>query len=204
MLNISYWSSKGMVKVPDLSGLSITNAIAAIQNAHLVPVDGGSTDTQNQALDNTIVSQLPNADDLVDYETNVSYISYNYVPAPPFFPFFPYFPSFPSCTYHEEYTYGGFVYGECVNGSRTVTATTRYVTITNTNCSTSTRTDTGSYPQASEACTANTYYWCCSDGVPGSGQYSNSAAAAQAATNACILQGSSLSGGVYTTPQNCL
>lgn len=82
MLNFGLWASKGMVQVPDLSGLSTSAAVASIQNAHLVASDGGSTSTSNSALNGQIASQLPNAGDLVDYETSVSYIYYNYVPAP--------------------------------------------------------------------------------------------------------------------------
>lgn len=83
MLNSGLWaSSKGMVKVPDLSGLTKTQAAAAIEAAHLVAVDGGSSDTSNSALDNKIASQLPNPNDLVSYESSVSYISYHYVSTP--------------------------------------------------------------------------------------------------------------------------
>lgn len=89
-----YASSKGMVSVPNLSGLTRTNAITAIQNAGLVYVDGGSTNTGNQSLDDTVASQLPNAGELVDYGTNVSFIYYDFVPVTPFFPpdFGPFFP----------------------------------------------------------------------------------------------------------------
>lgn len=83
MLNFGLWASKGMVQVPDLSGLSTSAAIIAIQNAHLVAIDGGSTSTSNSGLNGQVASQLPNSGDLVDHETGVSYIYYSYVAPPP-------------------------------------------------------------------------------------------------------------------------
>ena len=83
MLNFGFWaSSKGMVKVPDLSGLTKSAAITAIQNANLNYVDGGSTTTNNSSLDNIVASQLPNANELVQYESNVTFIYYTYVAVP--------------------------------------------------------------------------------------------------------------------------
>jgi hypothetical protein len=83
MLNFGLWASKGMVKVPNLSGLTPTTATTSIEAANLIASNGGSTDTSNSGLNNTIASQLPNADDLVDYGTTVSFIYYNYVAPPP-------------------------------------------------------------------------------------------------------------------------
>ena len=71
-----------MVAVPNLSGLSKTSAAAAITNAGLIPIDGGSTTTNNSALNNIVASQLPNAGELVPYESEVTYIWYNYVEVP--------------------------------------------------------------------------------------------------------------------------
>jgi hypothetical protein len=75
-------SGKGMVLVPNLSGLTKENAAITIANAGLIPIDGGSTSTENSALNNTIASQLPNAGELVPYESQVTYIWFNFVPAP--------------------------------------------------------------------------------------------------------------------------
>lgn len=71
-----------MVSVPDLSNLSVTDATTAIQNAHLNPVNGGYTNTSNSSLNNKVASQLPNANDFVEYGTDVSFIYYNYVSSP--------------------------------------------------------------------------------------------------------------------------
>lgn len=68
-----------MVLVPDLSGLTNNQAEAAIIAAGLTYSGSSSTTTNNQSLANQIVSQLPNANDLVPYESGVSFIYYNYV-----------------------------------------------------------------------------------------------------------------------------
>lgn len=135
---------------------------------------------------------------------------------PPFFPFFPFFPDFPTCTAGcgpYSYTYGNWsAYSTCVGGtqsrSRTVTATR---TCTATNCSQTT--ETTSYTETeTQACTVDpppvggtTYYGCCSNGLLVSGQYSSSGVAVTNLQAACAADepGNNLSGGVYTTPQNC-
>jgi len=49
-----------------------------------------------------------------------------------------------------------------------------------------------------------TYYGCCADGSGAIGQYANSSAAVTGLNNFCQLEAmSTLSGGVYTTPQSC-
>ena len=91
-----YASAKGMVLVPNLSGLTRTNAITAIQNAGLTPVAGSVVNTGDSGLDDIIASQTPASGTLVNYETNVQYDYYDFVPVGPFFPPFfpPYFPTF--------------------------------------------------------------------------------------------------------------
>jgi hypothetical protein len=77
MLNFGFWSSlKGMVKVPNLSGLTRTTASQSIVNSGLIPVETGSTTTADDTLNQKIASQTPALDTLVDYETNVSYTYY--------------------------------------------------------------------------------------------------------------------------------
>ena len=77
MLNFGFWSSlKGMVKVPNLSGLTRTTATQSIVDNGLVAVETGSTTTADDTLNQKIASQTPPLDTLVDYETNVSYTYY--------------------------------------------------------------------------------------------------------------------------------
>ena len=77
MLNFGFWSSlKGMVKVPNLSGLTRTTATQSIVDNGLVAVETGSTTTADNTLNQKIASQTPPLDTLVDYETNVSYTYY--------------------------------------------------------------------------------------------------------------------------------
>jgi hypothetical protein len=125
-----YASSKGMVLVPNLSGLTRTAAIAAIQNANLTPVDGGIVETTNSGLDDFIASQNPASGTLVDYQTNVQYTYYDFTSPPPFFPFFPpsfpffpffppSFPSFPTFTTTYWYTGCCSTTGQQVTGTST-------------------------------------------------------------------------------------
>ena len=98
MLNFGFWSSlKGMVKVPNLSGLTRTTASASIIDNGLIPVETGSTDTADDTLNQKVASQSPAFDTLVDYETNVSYTYYNFsftpysfTPQTPVYSFTPY------------------------------------------------------------------------------------------------------------------
>jgi hypothetical protein len=77
---IGNWaSSKGMTKVPNLSGLNRTQAIAAITAAGLKHSGDSATTTNNLSLANMVASQIPNANELVSYETNVEFIYYNHV-----------------------------------------------------------------------------------------------------------------------------
>lgn len=87
MLNpIGTWSSsKGMVKVPNLSGLTREQAMDAIDAAGLTIGSDSSTTTGDNNLNNKIASQSPNANELVEYESLVSFIYYSYtapVPSP--------------------------------------------------------------------------------------------------------------------------
>jgi PASTA domain len=87
-----YASAKGMVLVPDLSGLSSAAAISLLESSGLNYSLGSDIDTNNSALDNLVAEQSPVSNTLVDYETVVQFRLYNLVVIPPFFPFFPSFP----------------------------------------------------------------------------------------------------------------
>jgi PASTA domain len=78
-------SSKGMVLVPNLAGLTITQATTALQNVGLVVGTGSLETTSNSSLNGLIKdsSQSIASGTLVDYETKISFITYNYVYVPP-------------------------------------------------------------------------------------------------------------------------
>jgi hypothetical protein len=77
-----YASAKGMVLVPDLSGLSSSAAIAALSASGLEYSLGEDINTSNSSFDNLIAEQSPIANTLVDYSTVVSFRLYNYVATP--------------------------------------------------------------------------------------------------------------------------
>jgi hypothetical protein len=108
--------AKGMVAVPNLSGLSRSSAQAAITNAGLVFFENTTpVDTTNSLLDNKVSGQSLTAGTLVDYETVVSY-SYNRYVAPP--------PSGPTLVSTDRLTpvVAGIVY-ECSGTTRIGTPT---------------------------------------------------------------------------------
>lgn len=83
MLNFGFWSMlKGMVKVPSLSGLSRVDAVISIESKNLKPVNDGTIDTADSNLNNKIASQVPDADELVGYETDVTYKYYQFAFTP--------------------------------------------------------------------------------------------------------------------------
>lgn len=75
-------SSKGMVAMPNLSNLTRSQAIDAIQQAGLRLGNAQSSSTSNQSQDQKVSSQAVVAGTLLDYETAVSFSYLNYV-APP-------------------------------------------------------------------------------------------------------------------------
>lgn len=85
-------SSKGMVKVPSLTGLSRAAAQSAIEAAGLVY--GGFSDTvvADSGLDDKVANQNILANTLVDYETIISLTRYRYE-APPVVPSYPPIPA---------------------------------------------------------------------------------------------------------------
>lgn len=78
-----YASAKGMVLVPDLSGLSSSAAIASLSANGLDYVIGSDIDTGTSSLDNLVAEQSPTANTLVDYSTFVTFRLYNFVASPP-------------------------------------------------------------------------------------------------------------------------
>jgi hypothetical protein len=78
-----FGSSKGMVKMPNLSGLTRPQAITALENAGLV-FSGSSTETtSNSSLSDKIKTQSIPVDTLLEYESSASFIYYSYVPYVP-------------------------------------------------------------------------------------------------------------------------
>jgi hypothetical protein len=76
--------AKGMVQVPDISGLTRSQAQSAITSSGLSFLESDAPiDTSNSSLDGKTALQSLTAGTLVDYETTISYSYYRYVaPAP--------------------------------------------------------------------------------------------------------------------------
>jgi beta-lactam-binding protein with PASTA domain len=84
LIHPGFWSSsKGMVLVPNLSGLSTTDATNAIIAAGLLNSGNSTTNTGDSGLNGKVASQDPASGTKVQYESNVSYVSYNYVAPTP-------------------------------------------------------------------------------------------------------------------------
>ncbi len=84
LIHPGFWSSsKGMVLVPNLSGLSTTAATNAIIAAGLLNSGNSTTNTGDSGLNGKVASQDPASGTKVQYESNVSYVSYNYVAPTP-------------------------------------------------------------------------------------------------------------------------
>ncbi len=287
-------SSKGMVRVPNLSNLTKEEAISAIENAGLRHTGNSSTSTQNINLNNRVAVQSLNADDLVEYESEISFIHYNYVevtttttttqgggsggvtnPTPS-----PtqettggggkvcngncesYTTEQPVCNGEDLYV-GIFTgtrklcsdgtyeictsptltsYGACIStnvsscggSGGSGSSCTTSPTPTSTTCAPKvssyseyrascggvatiwvdscgnetvecqgTSATTESTGTTTEAPTSNTWYFCCNDGSGESVLASSVSQAVQLANNICGQYGSSLGGGVYSTPQSC-
>lgn len=76
--------AKGMVAVPNLSGLSRSAAQTAITNAGLQFAESTlPVDTTNSSLGDKVSGQSVAAATLVDYESTISYSYYRYVAPPP-------------------------------------------------------------------------------------------------------------------------
>jgi hypothetical protein len=96
-------ASKGMVVVPNLSGLSSSAANALLSSYGLISGSVSSTSTGNSSLNNTVYSQSISAGTLVEYETSVGYVLYSYVAPPP--PTGPTLVSDSGCVYTDSINY---------------------------------------------------------------------------------------------------
>jgi len=67
---------KGMIKVPNIVGKTTTEATTDLTSAHLTNTGNTTENTGDSNLGTKVKSQSPVADTLVDYESNVSYVSY--------------------------------------------------------------------------------------------------------------------------------
>lgn len=74
-----FGSSKGMGLVPNLSGLTRTAAISAIEAAGFKFSNSPIIETPNQSLNNRVASQAILANTLIDYESNIDFSYYVYV-----------------------------------------------------------------------------------------------------------------------------
>ena len=90
-----FGSSKGMVRVPNLDGLTMEQADSLLSSVGLLRSGRTSSATSNNARNEKINTQSIAANSLVDYETNISYNYEYYVP-----------PYVPTVTYGNCVTYG--------------------------------------------------------------------------------------------------
>lgn len=113
-------SSKGMVKMPDLSGLTRADAKTAIANAGLkFGTESSSTNNSGSSYNGDVKTQSIAANTLVEYESTVSFTYYDTYVAPVYL-----VRTEDSNDGGKEtslvYTgFGGFTYSDCVNGSKT-------------------------------------------------------------------------------------
>jgi hypothetical protein len=83
LIHPGFWSaSKGMVLVPSIVNLSTSSATAAIIAAGLLNSGNTTETTGDSGLDGKVKTQDPVSGTKVQYETNVSYVSYTYVATP--------------------------------------------------------------------------------------------------------------------------
>jgi hypothetical protein len=106
-----FGSSKGMVRMPNLSGLTRPQALEALQNAGLKFSGSSTVTTSTQSLSDKIQSQSIAASTLLEYESEVSFIYYSYVPY------------VPTVTYGPCYTYSSPTSATCSGYTRIVTTT---------------------------------------------------------------------------------
>jgi hypothetical protein len=136
--SLGFFASKGMTTVPNLSGLTKTEAETAIAAAYLTVGTATSVSTSTSGLNNTIESQAIESGSVVDYDTTINFGYYTYVSAPSPTP-----PTPVPCTGAQNQRFPTSWSGDCVNGSESGT----YVIETcydNCNCVTNTYTETRS------------------------------------------------------------
>ena len=84
LIHPGFWSaSKGMVLVPNIVNLSTSSATAAILAAGLLNSGNTTESTGDSGLDGKVKTQDPASGTKVQYETNVSYVSYVFNAPPP-------------------------------------------------------------------------------------------------------------------------
>jgi hypothetical protein len=67
---------KGMIKIPNIVGKVTADANTDLSNAHLINSGSTTENTGDTNLGGKVKSVNPVVDTLVDYESNVSYVSY--------------------------------------------------------------------------------------------------------------------------------
>jgi hypothetical protein len=97
-----FGSSKGMVRVPNLDGLTMEQADSTLSLAGLFRSTRTSSPTSNSARNEKINTQSIAANSLVDYETSISYNYEYYVP-----PYQPTITKDPTCSTYSTTSTGG-------------------------------------------------------------------------------------------------
>lgn len=80
--SLGFFASKGMTTVPDLSGLTKTQAETAITASFLTVGTATSVSTSTSSLNNTIETQSTQSGSVVDYDTVINFSYYTYVSSP--------------------------------------------------------------------------------------------------------------------------
>jgi hypothetical protein len=97
-----FGSSKGMVRVPNLDGLTMEQADSLLSSVGLLRSGRTSSATSNNARNEKINTQSIAANSLVDYETSISYNYEYYVP-----PYQPTITKDPTCSTYSSTTKAG-------------------------------------------------------------------------------------------------
>lgn len=109
--SLGYWaSSKGMVAVPDLSGLTEAQASTALSNAILSYTKTANTQTSNSGLVGKVASQSVSAGSLTNYESVITISIYELTP-PTTYP-----PVWTDASISTSFTYGSS-YSESVSAT---------------------------------------------------------------------------------------
>jgi len=104
-----FGSSKGMVLVPNLSGLTTAAATSAILNAGLKFSGSSTSTTSSSSLGDKVFSQSIASGTLVEYETAISFGNYVYVPYVPAV-------TYGDCT--PYYTATSSAPNDCISGTK--------------------------------------------------------------------------------------
>lgn len=130
-------SSKGMVKVPDLSGKTRQEAKDALIAANLkFGTESSVSNDVGSGSNGKVASQSIAKDTLIDYESTVSFNYYGTYSPPVFVT-----GSIENCVQNTRLVYlsfGGFTYGPCINGKKQVSSTRNYAVYVSQTCTTTT------------------------------------------------------------------